>query len=205
MAGTSHSLHATCNAYLTLPFSRMELKNAKCKANPQNGFLQRNSYDLVPIDCNHTRRSWWSSLHQCKNGFGTHTAALYVIRAHTDTHAYTLQWLHLPTMHKTWYTTTTTSDLTAAIHVNLGLWIWVCESGLASSPLAVGILLTLTLDGFWENDLFGGNIVLGEFPFYFYYYWILLEQQMMGWQGHQLDHMQIICTMLQTDNHASTS
>jgi len=27
----------------------------------------------------------------------------------------------------------------------------------------------------------------------------------MGWQWHQLDHMQIICTSLQTDNHASTS
>jgi len=25
------------------------------------------------------------------------------------------------------------------------------------------------------------------------------------WQWHQLDHMQIICTSLQTDNHASTS
>jgi len=35
--------------------------------------------------------------------------------------------------------------------------------------------------------------------------WILLEQEMMGWQWHQLDHMQIICTSLQTDNHASTS
>jgi len=28
---------------------------------------------------------------------------------------------------------------------------------------------------------------------------------MMGWQWHQLDHMQIICTSLQTDDHASTS
>jgi len=29
---------------------------------------------------------------------------------------------------------------------------------------------------------------------------------MMGWQWHQLDNnMQIICTSLQTDNHASTS
>jgi len=28
---------------------------------------------------------------------------------------------------------------------------------------------------------------------------------MMGWQWHQLDHMQIICTLLQTDNHNSTS
>jgi len=35
--------------------------------------------------------------------------------------------------------------------------------------------------------------------------WFLLEQEMMGWQWHQLDHMQIICTLLQTDNHASTS
>ena len=26
-----------------------------------------------------------------------------------------------------------------------------------------------------------------------------------GWQWHQLDHMQIICTTLQTDNHACTS
>jgi len=28
---------------------------------------------------------------------------------------------------------------------------------------------------------------------------------MTEWQWHQLDHMQIICTSLQTDNHASTS
>jgi len=32
---------------------------------------------------------------------------------------------------------------------------------------------------------------------------ILLEQEMMGWQWHQQDHMQVICTSLQTDNHAS--
>jgi len=30
-------------------------------------------------------------------------------------------------------------------------------------------------------------------------------QEMMGWQWHQLDYMQIICTSLQTDNHASIS
>jgi len=36
-------------------------------------------------------------------------------------------------------------------------------------------------------------------------FWILLEQEMIGWRWHQLDHMQIICTLLQTDNHASTS
>jgi len=26
---------------------------------------------------------------------------------------------------------------------------------------------------------------------------------MMGWQWNQLNHMQIICTLLQTDNHTS--
>jgi len=35
--------------------------------------------------------------------------------------------------------------------------------------------------------------------------WILVKQEMMGWQWHELDHTQIICTSLQTDNHASTS
>jgi len=32
-----------------------------------------------------------------------------------------------------------------------------------------------------------------------------MKQEMMDWQWHQLDHMQIICTSLKTDNHASTS
>jgi len=32
-----------------------------------------------------------------------------------------------------------------------------------------------------------------------------MKQQMMGWQWHQLDHMQIIFTSFQTGNHASTS
>jgi len=36
-------------------------------------------------------------------------------------------------------------------------------------------------------------------------FWILMKQEMMGWRLHQLDHMQIIRTSLQTDNHASTS
>ena len=34
--------------------------------------------------------------------------------------------------------------------------------------------------------------------------WILLKQEMMGLQWRQLDHMQIICISIQTDNHAST-
>ena len=32
-----------------------------------------------------------------------------------------------------------------------------------------------------------------------------MKQEMMGWKWYQLDHMQIICTSLQTDNHANTS
>jgi len=27
-----------------------------------------------------------------------------------------------------------------------------------------------------------------------------MKQEMMGWQWHQLDHMQDICTLLQSDN-----
>jgi len=32
-----------------------------------------------------------------------------------------------------------------------------------------------------------------------------MKQEMIGRQWHQLDHVQIICILLQTDNHASTS
>jgi len=32
-----------------------------------------------------------------------------------------------------------------------------------------------------------------------------MKKEMMGWQWHQLDHTQIICTLLQTDDHAKTS
>jgi len=36
-------------------------------------------------------------------------------------------------------------------------------------------------------------------------FWILMMQEMMRWQWNQLDHMHIICTSLQTDNHTSTT
>jgi len=32
-----------------------------------------------------------------------------------------------------------------------------------------------------------------------------MKQEMMGWQWHQLDHVQIICTSLQTDSHHSSA
>jgi len=32
-----------------------------------------------------------------------------------------------------------------------------------------------------------------------------MKQEMLGCQWHQLDHLQIICTSLHTDNHANTS
>jgi len=32
--------------------------------------------------------------------------------------------------------------------------------------------------------------------------WILMKQEMRGCQWRQLDYMQVICTSLQTDNHA---
>jgi len=36
-------------------------------------------------------------------------------------------------------------------------------------------------------------------------FWILLEQEMTGWQWHEMDPMQIICISLQTGNNTSTS
>jgi len=36
-------------------------------------------------------------------------------------------------------------------------------------------------------------------------FWILMKQKTIGWQWYQSDHMQIVCTSLQADNHASTS
>jgi len=53
------------------------------------------------------------------------------------------------------------------------------------------VLYDYRLTGFFQENL-------GK-PF-----WILLQQEMMGWQWHQLDHMQIICVLLHTDNHDST-
>jgi len=32
-------------------------------------------------------------------------------------------------------------------------------------------------------------------------FWILMKQEMTGWQWQQLDHNQITCILLQTDNH----
>jgi len=32
-----------------------------------------------------------------------------------------------------------------------------------------------------------------------------MKQEVTGWQWHQLDHTQIICTLLQTDNDVSTA
>jgi len=36
-------------------------------------------------------------------------------------------------------------------------------------------------------------------------FWSLMKQEIMQWQFHQLDYMQIISTLLRTDNHASTA
>jgi len=33
-------------------------------------------------------------------------------------------------------------------------------------------------------------------------FWILLEQEMMWWQWHQLDHMQIICITIPVPYHS---
>jgi len=32
-----------------------------------------------------------------------------------------------------------------------------------------------------------------------------MKREVKGWQWHQLDYMQIVCTLLQIDDHASTT
>jgi len=73
------------------------------------------------------------------------------------------------------------------------------------SYIAPSLMLLLLLHLF--NGLFSSTTRVSRHqkgkPF-----WILLEQEMMQWQmmqWQQVDHMQIICTSLQTDKHASTS
>jgi len=34
---------------------------------------------------------------------------------------------------------------------------------------------------------------------------VVRDDGLWGWQWHQLDHMQTICTSLQTENHTNTS
>ena len=50
------------------------------------------------------------------------------------------------------------------------------------------------------NGLFSRTTWVGRYqkdkPF-----WILLKQERMGWQWHQPNHMQIICTSLRADDH----
>jgi len=57
---------------------------------------------------------------------------------------------------------------------------------------------TQLMDSFREQRLLAGTRKVKPI-------WILMTQETMGWQWHQLGHMQIICTSLKTDNHASTS
>jgi len=66
------------------------------------------------------------------------------------------------------------------------------------SCVDVCLLLLLFNSLLFEDNL--GKAAPERNPF-----WILLAQEMMGWQWHQLDHMQIICTSLQTDNLTGTS
>jgi len=59
------------------------------------------------------------------------------------------------------------------------------------------LLYYIHLTAFFQDNL--GKAAVESKPF-----WILMKQEMMGWQWHQLDYMQIICISIQTGNHAST-
>jgi len=81
--------------------------------------------------------------------------------------------------------------------------IW-SDHAMIIAPSSLGLMLLLLLlllhlfNAFFPRTTWVSRHQKGK-PF-----WILLEQEMIWWQWHQLDHMQIICTSLQTDNYAST-
>jgi len=66
-------------------------------------------------------------------------------------------------------------------------------------PVLLLILLLHPFNGFFSRSTWVRRHQKGKS------FWILLQQEMMGWQWHQLHHMQIICTSLQRHNHTSTS
>ena len=74
------------------------------------------------------------------------------------------------------------------------------DSSISQSLLLLLLLLLLRpFNGLFSRTTWVSQHQKGK-PF-----WILLEQETIRWQSHQLYRMQIICTLLQTDNHASTS
>jgi len=53
------------------------------------------------------------------------------------------------------------------------------------------------LEAFFQDNL--AKLAAGES------FWVLMKQEMMEWQWHQLERMQVIFTLLQTNNLACTS
>jgi len=90
-------------------------------------------------------------------------------------------------------------DVSASVNLLLHHKVQTFSSGTGSPrwSLKKGRKTVVVCGGFQDNL---GNRHQNGKPF-----WILLEQEMIGWQWHQLDHMQITCTSLQTDKHAITS
>jgi len=90
-----------------------------------------------------------------------------------------------------------------SLHVNLSVTlkphIHLSISLISSQPADRNVILPHPFNNLFSRTTWVSWHQKGK-PF-----WFLLEQEMMGWQWHQLDHTQIICTSPQTDNHARTS
>ena len=86
----------------------------------------------------------------------------------------------------------------ACVHACTRICVRILSSERCFLLLLLLLLLLHPFNGFFSRTIWVNRHQKGK-PF-----WILMKQEMMGWQCHQLDHMQIICTPLQTGNHAST-
>jgi len=73
---------------------------------------------------------------------------------------------------------------------------WICTASTILLPLL--LLLLHPCNGLISSTTWVSQHQKGK-PF-----WILMKEEMV-WQWHHLDNMQIICTLLETDNYSSTS
>ena len=79
---------------------------------------------------------------------------------------------------------------------------WVLKSNFYHSPYLLLLLRSARLIAFFSRTTWVSRYLKGKTSL------DLNEARddgVLGWQWHQLNHMQTICTLLQTDNHTNTS
>jgi len=98
--------------------------------------------------------------------------------------------------------------LTAVIFVLAGAWNWLTDPEtpkvllLHLCPFPTYLLLLHPFNGIFSRTTLVSRCQRGKTSLDVNE---ATHDGVWGWQWHQLDHMQTICTSLQTDNHTNTS